>query len=217
MGGDRAAIVLLLVGGFGIATAFAKEAVGKVRERRSVIVLLLVTVVTLLIGWVLSQITPAWVTRYFAAVVGALLLLAALGMARARWLGVAGLVCIFVFWINPTSFVDGYKSDMRDIGAQLGPQLRKGDLVIVGQPEQTPLAWYYLPAGMQYANTIGPVKDPRYMDWVDAEKRWNASVPQQVLPPLLAKLRPGQHVLFVRPLTDGIGGWKATGLPWRQN
>jgi mannosyltransferase len=213
MGGDRAGIVLLLIGGYGLVTVFARGTVDRVREgeRRAIVTMLIMAIVTLLIGWVLSQFTPAWVARYFAPIVGALLLLSALGLARAGWLGLVGVFVVFVFWFNPKPFVDGYKSDMRDIGAGVGSLMQPGDLVIVGQPEQTPLAWYYMPGGLTYANTIGPVSDPRYMDWVDAEKRWEAEVPSAVVPPMLAKLRPGQKVLFIRPLTDGIGGWKA---PW---
>ena len=42
---------------------------------------------------------------------------------------------------------------MRDIAGEMAPLLHRGDLVIVGQPEQVPLAWYYLPAGLRFANT----------------------------------------------------------------
>ncbi len=31
--------------------------------------------------------------------------------------------------------------------------LHPGDVVAVGQPEQTPLAWYYLPGGLRFTNT----------------------------------------------------------------
>ena len=102
---------------------------------------------------------------------------------------------------------------MRDIGAEVGAQMRPGDLVLVGQPEQTPLVWYYMPGGLRYADTIGPTSDPRHMDWVDALDKLEAAQPDEVLPALLANLRPGQKVLFVRPLTEGVQNWKA---PWTQ-
>ncbi len=54
-----------------------------------------------------------------------------------------------VFVLNQTSYSPNYKSDMRDVGGEMGPLLHRGDLVIVGQPEQTPLAYYYLPGGLQ--------------------------------------------------------------------
>ena len=37
----------------------------------------------------------------------------------------------------------------------MAPWLHPGDLVVVGQPEQVPLAWYYLPAGLRFADTTG--------------------------------------------------------------
>ncbi|MGB2711123.1 MAG: glycosyltransferase family 39 protein [Conexibacter sp.] len=212
-GGDRAGITLLLVGGFGVATLLAARKARGDRERLSVWVLVVIPLVTLGLAWLLSQLSPAWASRYFAAAVGPMLLLGALGLARAGKLGLVALVCLFAFWVKPTEYVDGYKSDVRDIGAEVGTQLRPGDLVLVGQPEQTPLVWYYMPGGLDYADTIGPTDDPRHMDWVDALDRLRAADPDAVLPPLLAKLRPGQKVLFVRPLTEGVKNWKA---PWTQ-
>jgi hypothetical protein len=213
MGGDRASIALLLAGGFGLATALKRHHAREDRERLSIWVLIAIPIVTLAVAWTLSQFSPAWVTRYFAAVLGPLLLVLALGLSRARTLGLVALFFVCVFWANPTSYITGYKSDVRDISAEVSSQLKPGDLVLVGQPEQTPLVWYYMPAGLRYASTIGPVADPRHMNWVDALDQLRAAPPRTVLPSLLAKLTPGQKVLFVRPLTEGIVNWKA---PWTQ-
>jgi hypothetical protein len=211
MGGYGAAIALLLGAGFGVAKVLGRGGDG--RERLTAWLLIVIPVVTIGLAWGLSQVSPAWASRYFAAFVGPLLVLLGLGLARAGRLGLVALVCACAFWVDPTEFVDGYKSDVRDIGAEVGPRLAPGDLVLVGQPEQAPLVWYYLPAGLRYADTIGPTDDPRHMDWVDALDRLRAADPDAVLPPLLAKLRPGQKVLFVRPLTEGVQNWKA---PWTQ-
>ncbi|HYV14897.1 MAG TPA: glycosyltransferase family 39 protein [Conexibacter sp.] len=213
LGGDRASVALLLGAGFGLAALLQMRKERGDRERLSLWVLLLVPIVTLALAWLLSQVSPAWASRYFAAMVGPLVLLIALGLARARTLGLVAVAFASIFWISPTQYVDGYKSDVRDIGAEVGSQMKPGDLVLVGQPEQAPLVWYYMPGGLRYANTIGPVADPRHMNWVDALDRLRAADPQRVLPPLLAKLRPGQQVLFVRPLTEGVQNWKA---PWTQ-
>lgn len=212
-GGDRAGIILLLVGGFGLATLLGARKDRADRERLSVWVLIAIPIVTLGLAWLLSQISPAWASRYFAAAVGPMLLLGALGLSRAGKLGIVAIACLFVFWVKPTEYVDGYKSDVRDIGAEVGSQMKPNDLVLVGQPEQTPLVWYYMPGGLRYADTIGPTSDPRRMDWVDALDRLRAADPDTVLPGLLAKLAPGQKVLFVRPLTEGVQNWKA---PWTQ-
>jgi mannosyltransferase len=211
LGGYGPAVSVLLVGGFGLAVLLGAHRARDDRERLSVFVLLGIPLVTLALAWGLSQLSPAWASRYFAAILGPLLLLGALGLARAGKLGLAALAVLCVFWIKPTQYVDGYKSDVRDIGAEVGAQMRPGDLVLVGQPEQTPLVWYYMPGGLRYADTIGTVDEPRHMDWVDALDRFKAAQPDRVLPPLLAKLRPGQKVLFVRPLTEGVENWRA---PW---
>jgi hypothetical protein len=102
---------------------------------------------------------------------------------------------------------------MQDVGGELAPLLHPGDLVISGQPEQLPLAWYYLPNDLRWGTVLGPVKDPRYMDWVYALKRLRAADPFTIAPRMLASLRPGQQVLFVRPLTEGAQNWKAS---WTQ-
>ena len=66
-----------------------------------------------------------------------------------------------MFIVHLSSYAPQYKSDMRDVAARDGAVLHQGDLVISGQPEQVPLAWYYLPAGLRYASTIGPSRTRR--------------------------------------------------------
>ena len=89
------------------------------------------------------------------------------------------------------------------------PLLHPGDLVVVGQPEQTPLAWYYLPAGLRFASTLGPVADPSVMNWMGAMGRLQDADPRATLGALVASLKPGQQLLYVRPLTEGAKNWKA--------
>jgi hypothetical protein len=146
-------------------------------------------------------------------VVASIILIAALGCARAGAVGLGALALSVVFLLNPVSVTTGYKSDMRDVGGEMAPLVHPGDLVVSGQPEQTPLAWYYLPDGLRYANAIGPVPNPSYMNWVDAHKRLQDANPQATLDPLVASLGPGQQLLYVRPLTEGVQNWQA---PWTQ-
>jgi hypothetical protein len=89
--------------------------------------------------------------------------------------------------------------------------LHRGDLVIVGQPEEVPLAYYYLPAGLRFSNTIGLVKDPSFMNWRNALQRYRDADPFKVLPPILNALKPGQQLLYIRPMTEGAQNWEA---PW---
>jgi hypothetical protein len=175
--------------------------------------LIVLPVATLAIAWLASQITPAWVSRYFAPTLGPLLLLAAFGCARAGVVGIVAVGISIIFLANPASFAPKYKSDVRDIGGEMTPLVHPGDLVIVSQPEQVPLAWYYLPRGLRYANTLGRVGDPRYMDWVDALDRLKSPNWPAIERSLVASLKPGQQVLFVRPLTEGAQNWQA---PWTE-
>jgi hypothetical protein len=212
MGGDRVSVALLLAAVIGFAHLFTRQ-YRRTRDATLLWTLIVLPVATLLLAWLASQITPAFVSRYFAPVLAPILLLAAFGMARARIVGIVALVLSVVFVAHISSYAPQYKSDMRDVGGEMTPQLHQGDLVILGQPEQTPLAWYYLPDNLRYATTLGPTSDPTYMNWVFALRRLQHSSPAATLAPLLASLRVGQRVLFVRPLTEGAHNWEAS---WTQ-
>lgn len=210
MGGDRATVALFLAGAIGIAGRLHRS---RWRTRESLVIwtLILLPAGTLGFGWIVSHFSPAWAYRYFAPVIGAMLLVATAGMARAKGVGLLALLLVIVFWANPGEFTPHNKSDMRQVAAEMAPRLHRGDLVILGQPEQVPLAWYYLPAGVRFANTSGNVRDPQSMNWVDALQRLRDANPNTTLNRLIATLRPNQQVLFVRPLTEGAQNWQA---PW---
>ena len=212
LGGDRVTVVLLAGAVAGLAGLFARR-MRRTPEAVALWTLIVLTLATLAVAWIASQANPAYVPRYFAPVVASILLIAAFGCSRAGALGwvAVGLSCVFL--INPASSAPPRKSNMADISGEMSPLLHPGDLVVVGQPEQTTLAWYYLPAGLHFANTIGSVADPTYMNWVDAKKRLENADPARVLDPLVASLTPGQQLLYVRPLTEGNQNWSA---PWTQ-
>ncbi len=214
LGGDRITMALVLAAAIGLAPLLHRARAGRrTREWATLWTLIALPVATLGLAWISSQVTPAWASRYFAPVLGALLLLVAWGCARARVVGLVAIGLAVFFLANPSSYTPQYKSDLRDVAAELGPLLHPGDLVVVGQPEETTLAWYYLPAGLRFANTSGTVTDPRYMNWVDALKRLKDTNPQATLGALVASLKPGQRLLYVRPLTEGAQNWQA---PWTQ-
>jgi hypothetical protein len=212
MGGDRATTALVLAAAIGLAPFFTK-ALRRSREAQVMWLLILIPIGTLGFGWLVSRISPAWQYRYFAPVLASLLLLAAWGMSRAKGVGLIALILVVIFWANPASFTPQYKSDMKDVAAEMAPRLHPGDLVISGQPEQVPLMWYYLPSGLRFADTTGASTDPQSMNWVHALKRLKASTPANALAPLVASLKPGQQVLFVRPMTEGAQSWQA---PWTE-
>jgi hypothetical protein len=208
LGGDRIAVAFVITLAIGLAPFFTKR-FRRTREATLLWTLIVLPLATLLIAWLASQITPAFVSRYFAPVLASILLLAAWGASRAGIVGWVAVVLSIVFVVHISSYTPQYKSDMRDVGAEMAPLVHPGDLVLVAQPEQTTLAWYYLPDGLQYATTLGRVKDPTYMNWVFALDRLRHAMPGAILPPLLASLRPGQRVLFLQPLTEGAKNWQA--------
>jgi mannosyltransferase len=212
MGGDRATAALVLAAAIGLAPLWLKTA-RRSRSGLSMWVLIIIPLGTLGFGWVVSRFSPAWQYRYFAPILAAFLLLAAWGLARARGVGLIALVLVVIFWFNPASYTPQYKSDMRDVAAEMAPHLHAGDLVILGQPEQVPLAWYYLPGGLRFADTTGLSADPQSMNWVHALKRLENARPATTLGSLLATVRPGQQVLYIRPMTEGAQSWEA---PWTQ-
>jgi hypothetical protein len=203
---------LLLATTIGVAELFTRAHRGT-RNATVMWTLIALPAATLALAWGASQITPAWVPRYFAPVLAAIVLLAAFGCSRAGVVGIVAVVFSVVFLINPASYTPAYKSDMRDISGEMTPYLHAGDLVISAQPEQIPLTWYYLPPSLRYATTIGPVGNPSFFDWINALNRLQDANPQATLGPLLASLKPGQRILYVRPLTEGASNWKA---PWTQ-
>jgi mannosyltransferase len=208
LGGDRIMVTLLVALIIGLAPLFTK-AYRRGREATAMWALIVLPIATLLLAWLASQITPAFVSRYFAPVLASILLLAAWGASRSGIVGIVAIVLSVVFVAHVSSYTPQYKSDMKDISGEMTPLLHQGDLVILGQPEQVPLAWYYLPGGLRYANALGPVSDPTYFNWVYALRRFQHTPAAPTLEPLLASLRPGQQVLFIRPLTEGAQNWQA--------
>jgi uncharacterized membrane protein len=175
--------------------------------------LLVIPAAALVLARIGGFLVAIWAWRYLAPIVAPLLLLGGLATARARVVGVAAIVFCVAFLANPSSFAPSYKSDMQGVAAELGPLMHAGDVVVVAQPEQTPLAWYYLPGGLGYATPLGTVLDAGSMDWTDALSRLQDATPQATLAPLVASLRRGQQLLFVRPLTEGAKNWDGS---WTQ-
>lgn len=210
-GGASISVIMVLATCIGYARLFAKPR-RMTRDAQIAIALVALPVLTLLIAWLGSHvITPAWDVRYFAPIVGSMILVLAIGTARAGIIGAVAVLFVIGFMARPSAFEPAYKSDMQDIGGEMGPLLRPGDLVIVGQPEQTPLAYYYLPGGLRFANTMGPVSDPSYMNWVNAMARYRAENVNRTATALINSVKPGQQLLYIRPLTEGEQNWRA---PW---
>jgi mannosyltransferase len=216
LGGGTPTAALLLAGGSGVAGVFAER--GDRRERTALIAAATLCVGTLAMAWIFSQFSPAWTTRYLGVALGPILILAAAGLARAGVLGLAALVIILGIWCIPKTYGLKNKSNAADLRAAAVPLLHPGDLVISMQPEQTPLIEYHLQRlggvrGLRYGTPMGPVANPQVMDWRDAQTRLEHATPAKELDPLLARLRRGERVLLVHPVTSRANDWDA---PWTQ-
>jgi hypothetical protein len=212
LGSERIDVTLLICVVIAVAPLFTRA---RRRTPDAAVFWALITIpaVALLVGRIVGFFVPIWAWRYFAPIVAPLLLLGALSAARARVVGVTAIIFCVAFLANAGSFAPAFKSDVKDVTAEMYPYLHTGDLVVLGQPEQAPLAWYYLPAGLQYASTMGRAGDPAVMNWMGAQGRLQAASPRATLEPLIASLKPGQQLLYVRPLTEGAKNWTAT---WAQ-
>ncbi len=208
LGGTSAALVLLLGAGAGLVSLIEQRLRDDPR-RTAALALIAVGVTTLLVAWLVSQVAPAYTTRYLAAVVGPLLLLTAAGLARAGRLGLVAAVIVAFFWTAQPDLQG--KSSTRDVVAEVKPMMKSGDLVVSTHPERMAVLDYYMPSGVSYATPLGRVANPGVMDWRDSLKRLKAARPERTLEPLLAQLPEGRRVLLVRPVIGNRLDWAA---PW---
>jgi mannosyltransferase len=212
-GGDLVSFVLLVGAASGLWALWQprRETVG-----RALVVIFSIAVAAILLAWIASQISPAWSTRYQGILLGPLLLFVAAGLAYARWVGLFALTFLLVWWatVTPTPAIQN-KSNVDDVTALLGPQLRPGDQVVSTQPEQVPVLFYYLPnaASLRYNDAIGVVDDPQVMDWRDALDRLRASRAATSFAPLLDRMPVGRRLLLVSPITENPRSWRA---PWTE-
>jgi mannosyltransferase len=216
LGGGTPTVALVLAGGSGLAAVIARRV--EDRERTAVLAATVTVLGTLAVAWTVSQVSPAWTTRYLGVLLGPMLLIAALGLARAGTLGLVALAIILPIWALPRSYGLDNKSNASDLRNAVVPELHKGDLVVSMQPEQGPLLAYHLEdlggaPKLRFASPIGLAKNDRVMDWTDAYDKLKAATPARNLAPLLANLPAGGRVLFVYPVTSRADDWDA---PWTE-
>lgn len=148
--------------------------------------------VVLAAGWSVS----VWAYRYLAVVVAPLVLLAGLGLSRSGRVGLAALgVAAFLSAPLAVKGPPYQKSNVEALAAELSPQLRPGDLVILPDLQLVPLVAHYLPDGLRYANTSGLVPDENIIAWLGSMERLRNDDPAVTLPPLIDAVAPGGHVL----------------------
>jgi mannosyltransferase len=218
LGGGTPTVALLLAGGTGLAAILQRRVEDK--ERTALIAGAVIVLATLAVAWLVSQVSPAWTTRYLGVLLGPMLLIAALGLARAGVLGLAALAIVLVIWAIPRSYGLENKSNAADLRkAVVGENLlREGDLVISMQPEQGPLLAYHFERlggspDLRFASPLGLVENDRVMDWTDGGERMEDATVAKNLDPLVESLPDGGRVLIVHPVTQRADDWDA---PWTQ-
>ena len=136
-------------------------------------------------AFISSQISPAWTSRYFAVVLGPLVLLVGRGDRRAR----AGSASRH--WSRSSSSWRATRctTTRRTRAGSCAACSRtstRGELIISTHPEQTPVLRYYAGAGYRWATTLGPTPDPQIFDWRDAVCRLRRRRPQPTMRPAAA-------------------------------
>lgn len=214
LGGTVSSLILLLVGGVGFAAIIEKRGEGDpgLRRRRIAALALLVLIAgTALAAWLASQVSPAWANRYMAVVAGPAVLVAAIGLAHARRLGMVTLAILAVLWFEPRIGVIEGKDNTREVATSVQYRpVGEGDLVVSPHPERVPLLRYYMGGEFRYATSLGPVPDPRVFDWRDALERLEDARPTPTADPLIESLETGQALILVQPIIRTTS-WRA---PW---
>ncbi|MGA9859990.1 MAG: glycosyltransferase family 39 protein [Solirubrobacteraceae bacterium] len=213
VGGRGAAMTLLLGAGVGLvgaATGLWAAGPGRFavregepeqrRDRTAALALLVIGLGTLLIAFVYAKTTPAWSGRYLAVIVGPCLLVTALGLSRARGIGVVALVFVCLFWVlDPRASSLYAKSNVAAVAHVMRHHTGPTTLVLSTQPEEVPTLAHYLPKVTHYATPLGSVPDPRVVDWRNALTRFEHSSVHGTLVPMLQQLAVGDRVLLVVP------------------
>jgi mannosyltransferase len=194
LGGPEAVVALGLGSGVAFMTLLRRP---WTRPAVAVLAAVAIALVTVGGGWAVSRHNSVWVYRYLAVMVGPMLLALAAGLAEGGR-GAVAAVGVTALLFAPID-VKGQafeKSNVKEVATELGATLKPGDLV-VADFGRIPVLVHYLPPGLRYAETTGPVADPRASDQRDSTKRLDESHPSQTVLPSLDALVPGAHVLFV--------------------
>lgn len=214
LGGDGPYVALLLAAIVGLVPVVQAR-----RDDEGTIVLTLSTITgaAIVAAFISSQLSPAWTGRYFAIILGPLVLLGARGVVRSQHLGLVALVLVVFFW--GSYLVKNDKENAKQIVAGVQPYVHPGELVISTHPEQTPVLRYYFGPDQRWATTLGPVKDPRVFDWRDAVTRLRNARAKPTLDALLATVPRGGEFVVVSPVFRDYRAWRAkwTKLVWEKS
>src|SRR4029079_1252042 len=89
------------------------------------------------------------------------------------------------------------------------------DIVMSTHPEQIPLIYHYMNEDgvhdVRYATQLGPFPDPQVMDWRDVTERLRKTRAKYDLVPMLDKMKVGQQLYMIRPITTRENEWRGPG------
>jgi hypothetical protein len=169
------------------------------------------------LAWVISQASGVWVPRYFAIFVGPFLIWAGWAFARAGVIGLAGLLILgagFQFYPHTPEKLF-LKSNVKFVATDGAQRMKAGDIVLSTHPEQIPLIYHYMNEDgqhrLRYATELGWFPDPQVMDWRDVTERLRKTRAKYDLMPILDRMRVGQQLYLIRPITTREQEWQA---PW---
>jgi hypothetical protein len=194
------AAALLLALPFGLVMA------RRAPDRRAVLGVLGIAVLTTSLAWISSQIEPAWAVRYLAIVVAPIILAAAGAAAMGGRLAALALAGVAVIWCGYSA--PAVKSNVRSLARSVGPHLSSGDIVLSSAPEDVPVLRFYLPTRVRYLTPWGATTDPRVTDWRDLLPRMRAAPTERTVARAIETLAPGQHLVLVRPSLR-VGSWRS--------
>jgi hypothetical protein len=199
LGGSTPETVLLLFALAGVITLLRP---GAPVVSRAALATFAIALGTFALAYAWSNVSsPAWALRYLSIVLAPAAIVIGAGLGRTGVVAAVVLAVVFVgsWYGKPAHSALAHKSNVAIIAHRLGPDLARGTQVFSTQPEQVPVLRYYLPDGLRYATPLGPVPDPRVMDWRDAMRRLDRPAARWTFSRLLAGLRPGRQLLLVQP------------------
>jgi hypothetical protein len=202
VGGWLPFLVLAPLGGLGVAQMLRRR-----RSRPTVAygVAALLMAAFIVTAWVSAQINPGWSARYFVAIVAPTILVVAVALDRAgRW-GVVALVAVALLTARPVDVFPergvgmAELSNLKGAARSIAPRLRPGDLVLSMEPGQLTTLYHYLPPGLRYATSMGPVRDPGVIDWRDVVDRLERADVRRNVTEMVDALPVGGHVVVATP------------------
>ena len=216
--GDRGVGLVLLVTA---VPALAAGLAWRLPSGRRVAVLASLALVPLAVGWLASQLEPAWANRYLGIVLAPVLLLVAAGLARDGRRGLLALAVVALLWTDPGDRLGLDVSASIPRKSHVGPaldvvadRLGPGDVVVSAHMEQVPLLHYYLGDQLRYADPTGLVADPQIVDWRNALARVRAATPEEGLLPLVDAMADGEHLVLACVRVSPTEDKARLRLPW---